>query len=110
MYADASAIPFNALLNEKIDGIVIAGVGNGHYNQAIQEAIQRAKSTKIIIVRSSRVVSGNVEIATEDEFNDVKMNTIAALDHNPQKARILLMLALTLTKDREKIQELFLNY
>lgn len=110
MYADASAIPFNALLNENIDGIVIAGVGNGHYNQAVQEAIQKAKSTKTIIVRSSRVVSGHTEMATEDEFNDVKMNTIAALDHNPQKARILLMLALTMTKDREKIQEIFRNY
>ncbi|AEI49178.1 type II asparaginase [Runella slithyformis] len=110
MYADASAIPFNALLNEKTDGIVIAGVGNGHYNQAVQEAILKAKSTKTLIVRSSRVVSGNTEMATEDEFNDVKMNTIAAIDHTPQKARILLMLALTLTKDREKIQELFRKY
>ncbi|MFN8347368.1 MAG: asparaginase [Spirosomataceae bacterium] len=110
MYADASAIPFNALLNENMDGIVIAGVGNGHYDQAVQEAILKARSTKTIIVRSSRVVSGSTTIATEDEFNDVKMNTIAALDHNPQKARILLMLALTKTKDREKIQEIFLNY
>ncbi|RDB07405.1 type II asparaginase [Runella aurantiaca] len=110
MYVDASAVPLNALLNENIDGIVIGGVGNGHYNQAVQEAIQKAKSKKTIIVRSSRVVSGNTTIATEDEFNDVKMNTVAALDHNPQKARILLMLALTRTKDREKIQEIFLNY
>jgi L-asparaginase len=42
-------------------------------------------------------------------FDDRKLGTIAADDLNPQKARILLMLALTVTKDKNKIQELFLS-
>ena len=109
MYVDASATPLNALINEKVDGIVIAGAGNGSYSKAFEGAAENAKQKGVAIVRSSRVVSGNITIATTEEFNDVKMNTVAAFDHNPQKARILLMLALTITKDREKLQDIFMN-
>ncbi|MCY7311631.1 MAG: type II asparaginase [Chitinophagaceae bacterium] len=109
MYVDASTTPLNALINEKVDGIVIAGAGNGSYNKAFEGAAENAKQKGVAIVRSSRVVSGNITIATTEEFNDVKMNTVAAFDHNPQKARILLMLALTKTRDREKLQEIFMN-
>ncbi|MEO7393438.1 MAG: asparaginase [Chitinophagaceae bacterium] len=109
MYIDASTTPINTLINEKVGGIVIAGAGNGSYNKAFESAAENAKQKKVAIVRSSRVVSGNITIATTEEFNDVKMNTVAAFDHNPQKARILLMLALTKTRDREKLQEIFMN-
>ncbi len=110
MYIDASTTPLNALINEKVDGIIIAGSGDGTYHNAFKSATENAKQKGVTIVRSSRVVSGDVLISTTDEFNDVKMNTIAAIDHNPQKARILLMLALTKTKDREKLQEIFMKY
>ena len=109
MYVDASATPLNALINDKVDGIVVAGAGNGNYSKSFEAAVENAKQKGVAIVRSSRVVSGNITIATTDEFNDVKMNTVAAFDHNPQKARILLMLALTVTKNREKLQEIFMN-
>ncbi len=109
MYIDASTTPLNALINEKVDGIVIAGAGNGSYNKAFEGAAENAKQKGVAIVRSSRVVSGNITIATTADFNDVKMNTVAAFDHNPQKARILLMLALTKTRDREKLLEIFMN-
>ncbi len=110
MYVDASTTPLNTMINEMVDGIIIAGAGGGSYSKAFQDATENAKQKKVTIVRSSRVVSGNVTIATTEEFNDIKMNTVAAIDHNPQKARILLMLALTKTKDREKLQEIFMNY
>ena len=109
MYVDASTTPLNALINDKVDGIVVAGAGNGSYSKAFEAAAENAKQKGVAIVRSSRVVVGNITIATTDEFNDVKMNTVAAFDHNPQKARILLMLALTITKNREKLQEIFMN-
>ncbi|MBS4407810.1 L-asparaginase, partial [Campylobacter vulpis] len=41
---------------------------------------------------------------------DKKLGFISAEDLNPQKARILLMLALTKTNDPKKIQEYFLKY
>jgi len=109
VYVDASTTSINALINEKVDGIVIAGAGNGSFNKAFEGAAENAKQKGVAIVRSSRVVTGNITIATTDEFNDVKMNTVAAFDHNPQKARILLMLALTITKDRGRLQEIFMN-
>ena len=36
--------------------------------------------------------------------------TVAAEDHAPLKARVLLMLALTTTKDRAEIQRMFVEY
>ena len=109
MYVDASTTLLKTLINEGVDGIIIAGAGGGSYSKAFQNASENAKQMGVSIVRSSRVVSGNITIATTEEFNDVKMNTVAAFEHNPQKARILLMLALTITKDREKLQEIFMN-
>ncbi|EFO9376569.1 L-asparaginase, partial [Campylobacter upsaliensis] len=41
---------------------------------------------------------------------DKKLGFISAEDLNPQKARVLLMLALTKTNDPKKIQEYFLKY
>ena len=58
------------------------------------------------VVVSSRVVAGCVAISDSDK----KLGFISAKDLNPQKARVLLMLALTKTSDSEKIQEYFLKY
>jgi L-asparaginase len=44
------------------------------------------------------------------EIDDDKMGFIAAMELNPQKARILLMLALMKTSDAKKLQELFSVY
>ncbi|MNG35340.1 putative L-asparaginase periplasmic precursor [compost metagenome] len=45
-----------------------------------------------------------------DETDDQKLGTIVADDLIPQKARILLMLGLTQTKDSKKLQEYFFEY
>lgn len=58
------------------------------------------------VVVSSRVVAGRVAVSDSDE----KLGFISAEDLNPQKARVLLMLALTKTSDPKKIQEYFLEY
>ncbi len=42
--------------------------------------------------------------------SDEKLGFISAEDLNPQKARVLLILALTKTSDPKKIQEYFLKY
>ena len=109
MYVDASATAMNALINENIDGIVIAGSGNGSFNQAFLHAVNTAVKKGIAVVRSSRVVSGRVTQFNQ-VFDDEKLGTIASDDLNPQKARILLMLALAVTKNKEKIQQMFLEY
>ncbi|MBA2328337.1 MAG: L-asparaginase 2, partial [Flavisolibacter sp.] len=54
--------------------------------------------------------SGKVTTQYVGTFDDSKLGTIASDNLNPQKARILLMLALTITNDKNKIQEMFLIY
>ena len=48
--------------------------------------------------------------ASNGEVDDEKYEFVAALDQNPQKARVLLMLALTKTRDWKQIQEYFKKY
>ncbi len=109
MYVDASAAAVNAFVNDRIDGLIIAGAGNGSLNKAILTGVDTAVKKGIMVVRSSRVASGRVTQFNQ-VFDDEKLGTIVSDDLNPQKARILLMLALTVTKDRRKIQDMFLNY
>ncbi|WP_448699375.1 type II asparaginase [Mucilaginibacter sp. AW1-3] len=108
MYADANPSMIYHLIDQKVAGIVIAGVGNGNFNKAYYDAIEKAVKSGIIVCRSTRCTSGRVVL--EDEVNDAKLGTIVSDDVNPQKARILMMLALTRTKDKKQIQNCFFQY
>jgi len=108
MYADAPPDEIDMLVSKKVDGIVIAGVGNGNFNKAYTEAVKRAVAAGIIVCRASRTPSGRVVL--HDEFNDEELGTIVSDDLTPQKARILLMLGLTRTKDKKQLQELFFKF
>jgi L-asparaginase len=89
-------------------GIVIAGVGNGNMTEGALKALAAQAKNGIVCVRSSRVATGNV--GRNVEVDDDKMGLVASLDHNPQKARVLLRLALTQTKDLKQIQKYFDDY
>jgi L-asparaginase len=89
-------------------GIVIAGVGNGNMNQASLQAAARAAKKGVVVVRSSRVVTGTV--GRNVEVNDDEMNLVASDELNPQKSRILLMLALLKSRPTAEIQNLFYSY
>lgn len=108
MYADAPSDMIDMLVSKKADGIVIAGVGNGNFNKAYMEAVKRAVAAGVIVCRASRTPSGRVVL--HDEINDDELGTIVSDDLTPQKARILLMLGLTKTKDKKQLQELFFKY
>src|SRR5436190_3940398 len=97
MYADAPADQIDMLIAKKVDGIVIAGVGNGNFNKACMDAVKRAVAAGIVVCRASRAPSGRVVL--HDEINDDELGTIVSDDLTPQKARILLMLGLMKTKD-----------
>ncbi len=88
-------------------GIVIAGVGNGNVSAEFLKVMQKAIQMGVIVVRSSRVGSGEV---TSGEIDDKAYGFITSDNLNPQKARVLLQLALTKTNNREKIQEIFEEY
>lgn len=61
-----------------------------------------------MVCRGSRCVSGRV--VEDGEVNDDELGTLVSDDLNPQKARILLMLGLLNTHDKETLQGYFLRY
>jgi L-asparaginase len=89
-------------------GIVIAGVGDGNLNAVAVAAAAEAARGGVAIVRSSRTGGGVVE--RNIEIDDDRFGFIAADELNPQKARVLLMLALTRTRDPRALQEMFFTY
>ncbi|ACB74433.1 type II asparaginase [Opitutus terrae] len=89
-------------------GIVIAGVGDGNLNARALRAAADAAQRGVVIVRSSRTGGGVVE--RNIEIDDDRHGFVAADELNPQKARVLLMLALTKTPDPRAVQEIFFTY
>lgn len=107
-YANASALPMQAFVNAKFDGIVLAGVGDGNFYKDVFDVALKAQNSGIQIVRASRVPTGPT--CLNGEVDDSKYHFVAALNLNPQKARVLLQLALTKTHDWQQIQKYFQEY
>ena len=101
-------LPMQAFVNAKFDGIVLAGVGDGNFYKDVFPIAVKAQNDGIQIVRSSRVPTGPTNL--NGEVDDAKYHFVASLNLNPQKARILLMLALTKTHNWQQIQKYFEEY
>ncbi|WP_317948465.1 type II asparaginase [Campylobacter jejuni] len=99
---DGSGVAAKALFEHGTKGIVVAGSIHKNQKDVLKELLK--KGLKVVV--SSRVVAGCVAVSDSDE----KLGFISAEDLNPQKARVLLILALTKTSDPKKIQEYFLKY
>jgi L-asparaginase len=89
-------------------GVVIAGVGNGNMTKAALDALGAQAKKGIVCVRSSRVVTGRV--GRNVEVDDDKLGLVASDDLNPQKARVLLRLALLKPRSMAEMQRLFVEY
>ena len=89
-------------------GIVIAGVGNGNMTQTALAALAEQSKKGIVCGRSSRVVTGRV--GRNVEVDDDKLGLIASEDLSPQKARVLLRLALLKQRPLGDIQRIFEEY
>jgi L-asparaginase len=96
------------LVKQGVKGIVLAGVGDGNSTDAAIAALSAAAKKGVAVVRSSRTGSGLV--VRNVEVNDDKLGFIASMELSPQKARILLMLALMNTNDPVKLQQVFMQY
>ncbi|HCH50159.1 MAG TPA: L-asparaginase 2 [Proteus sp.] len=107
-YANASNLPAKAFIDNKYQGIISAGVGNGNLYTDIFDTLAEGAKNGVVVVRSSRVPVG---FTTQNgEVDDVKYGFVASERLNPQKARVLLQLALTETQEPAKIQEYFEKY
>src|SRR4051812_38133463 len=89
-------------------GLVIAGVGNGNLTKPAVDALARQAKNGIACVRASRVTTGHV--GRNVELDDDKLGFVAAMDLNPQKARVLLRLALLKQRTPKDLQRLFSEY
>jgi len=100
-YQEASSAGVDALVADGAKGLVFAD-SSPEYRQAIL----RAQGTGVVIVQSDRKGSGRV-LATDSVAS---RGVIASDNLNPQKARILLRLALTKTTQPRELQRIFNEY
>ena len=124
VYQDAPGDLIKAAVDAGAKGIVIAGAGAGGISGTQNQALDYAAEKSVFIVSGTR--SGAGRIAPQAPRPTTQWNggnqsptpaqqrrrqfTIAAEDHAPLKARVLLMLALTMTTDRAEIQRIFAEY
>ena len=107
-YANLGGDLVEVMVAKGAKGIVLAGVGDGNTTDAALAALQRAAGQGVAVVRCSRTGSGVVD--RNVEVNDDRLGFIAGMELNPQKARILLMLGLTITSDPKALQRMFNEY
>jgi L-asparaginase len=89
-------------------GVVIAGVGNGNMTKPALDTLAKHAKNGIACVRASRVATGHV--GRNVEVEDDKLGLIASMDLNPQKARVLLRLALLKQRSPADLQRVFSEY
>ena len=109
-YIEPDASLIQAAIKSGAKGIVFAGTGNGALSvgeeTVLKEIAAMPAASKPALVRSSRVGNGRVIATAEyDALGVIPGDTL-----NPQKARILLMLALTKTSDPKEIRRIFSEY
>lgn len=110
-YADSNnALLVRALHQAGVQGIVFACTGAGTLSAAekaaVSEIAQSNAAVKPVFVRSSRV--GNGRVIGRKVYDELGM--IPADNLSPQKARILLMLALARTRDPQELRRIFSEY
>jgi L-asparaginase len=91
-----------------VKGIVIAGVGDGNMTEPALNGVRDAVKKGVVVVRSSRTGSGITD--RNVEIDDDRIGTVAAMELNAQKARVLLQLALLKDHDAKTVQSLFDRY
>jgi L-asparaginase len=92
----------------KAEGLVIAGFPTGSGTPAMDEAVKRVIAKGVPVVMTNRGGMGRV---TETAARAGEKRPLLYGDNlTPQKARILLMLALTRTRDPAELQKIFATY
>jgi L-asparaginase type II len=107
-YANVSPVALDAVVAAGAKGIIHAGVGNGSLAAKVLPSLKSARQKGVLVVRASRVGQGI--LARNGEANDDELDFVVADTLNAQKARILLMLALTKTSNSKDIQRMFYTY
>jgi L-asparaginase len=105
-HAGADGTAVRAFVAAGARGIVSAGFAPGFSTPGEAEALRDAVGRGIVVVQSTRAGSGRTFQSTR-----LKAAGLLIADNlNPQKARILLSLALTRTQDPDEIMRIFRTY
>ncbi|MGC3965610.1 MAG: type II asparaginase [Rhodocyclaceae bacterium] len=88
--------------------IIHAGTGNGSVADRVVPALRKIRESGVMVVRSARVPAGFV--VRNAEQPDDQYDWVVSHDLNPQKARILAMVALTKQRDAKDLQRIFWEY
>jgi L-asparaginase len=118
-YQGAPGDLIKAAVDAGAKGIVLATAGAGATSGTQPEGLDYAAQKGVFIVTSTR--TGGGRIAPPRQTGSPTPNpstpqqrrravTVSAEDHAPVKARVLLMLALTKTDQRDQIQRMFSEY
>ena len=106
-YEGADGLIVRALSQAKAPGIVLAGMGaGGAGGQAQQDALAEASRQGTVVVATTRAGAGRVIRSEQNREH----GWVAGDNLSPYKARILLQLALTKTRDVDEIQRMFETY
>lgn len=110
IYAGADATLFRAAIAAGAKGVVIQAFGWGNINVPLYEAMKEAIAQGIVVVISTRVPNGRVLPIYGFKGGGKTLKEAGAVfadNLSPQKARILLMLALQRASRPEEIQAFF---
>ncbi len=123
VYQGATGDIIKAIVDQGAKGIVIASAGAGATSGTQSDGIRYAVEKGVFVVTSTRAGGGRIAArrvggqpgsSNDSQSLAVQANgdgfRIAAEDLAPLKARVLLMLALTVTKDDAEIQRMFTEY
>ena len=91
----------------ELEGLVIAGLGLGHVTDGSLAAIREARARGIPVVLSTRVPTGRIVPLYASNVELLELGCVHADNLTPQKARVLLMLAMTRTTETEELRAYF---
>ena len=105
-YAGADGLLVDAVRANRSDGLILAGFGGGSFPPAVIDAAVKLVEDGIPVVLATRSTAGRVIMTPKKE----EQGFMVSDNLLPQKARVLLMLGLTVTQDRHELQQLFYDY
>ena len=104
-YAGCDGVAVKALVASGSQAIISAGLAPGRPASGEAQALAEAVQQGVIVVQSTRAIRGNVPV---QDFL-LRAGILAGGDLAPHKLRILMMLALTQSKEVPQLQRWLLN-
>jgi len=105
-YTDAPGYLIDAAVEHGVKGIVVDGTGAGSPTMSETDAIKRAQAKGVVVVVTTRTRGGRVQ----ETLRRTEGKMVNGDNLPPEKARLLLQLALTKTSDWQEVKKYFDEY